>query len=635
MLLRAQQDSAIDINENFIDPIIEQIEITDDLSGQSREDWIEEIVDLTGADSYDLNHLSYEVAVNRLHMTDYQYYQLQLYLELYGDMVSIYELEAVEGFTQQDFQRLRGNIDVAPSVKKLHFFRNFFRRSKSGLWIRYGQTLEKAVGYDRSRAWHYQGSPLHLCFRYSFNTQDRLFVKFSGEKDAGEQFFKGDRRKGFDFYSGSICLKNMGIFKTVVLGDFRLNLGQGLMAGASLLSGKGFDINGVRRFQTAIHAIAPTNEGTFLRGGALSLGKTKITGTLFCAKRVETGGIAFGGDILYRHSLFKIGMRAAGIALNSRNGSLPPYKLFSREDKNMFNFGMDYQVIVKKQLLFGEFSVNKFGKTGILQGAVFTLVPVAKFVVLLRYYNRTFTAPLGRAFGALPKNSGETGCYVAGQYVLGRRCELNIYFDYYRLLWLSYRTDAPATGTDIGLSIRYRIGRNSILTFRYWWKSTEENRNNSFYYKELQTHYRHKVRITLTQQPFDIFRAVTEIQWQLNSYSGMSDSYRGLLLMQDLAFELKKWNTSLHFRIACFDTDRYEERLYACEHDVYYAFTIGSYYYRGVRAYVLLRYRYRWLTLWLRLARTRYFDRPYVGSGHDRINRPHKTDIRLQMMFSF
>lgn len=602
---------------------------------QISEDWIEEIADLTETDKFDLNHLSYEAAVSRLHLTDYQYYQLQLYLELYGEMVSVYELEAVEGFTHEDFQRLAPYIRIASSVRKLHFFKNFFKRGKSNLWIRYGQTLEKAVGYDKSQTRHYAGSPMRLNFRYAFNTQDKLFIKVAGEKDAGEQFFRGKQRQGFDFYSGSIGLQNMGLFKTVVLGDFRLNLGQGLVAGASLLSGKGFEVNGVRKFQTAVHAIAPTNESTFLRGGAIVLGKTKTVGTLFGGKRVGADGIAFGGDILYRHALFKIGLRVTSTLQGRQNDRLQPYQLFSQEEDKTFNGGMDYQVIVKKQLLFGEVAVNKSGKIGVLQGAVLTLAPVAKLAVLLRYYDKAFTAPLGKAFGSLSKNSGETGCYVVGQYILSKKWEMNFYFDYYRLLWLSYRTDAPVDGSDVGLSVLYRISRNNALSFKYLWKSKAENQSQTFYYKTPRERHRHKIRLTLTQQPFPFFKAVTEIQWQLNRYPVSSASYQGLLLMQDLAFDFPKCNAAVRFRIAYFDTDRYEERLYAYEHDVYYAFTIGSYYYRGVRAYLVLRYRYRWLTLWLRLARTCYLDRTGIGSGLDKIGKPHKTDIRLQIMFNF
>ena len=110
--------------------------------------------------------------------------------------------------------------------------------------------------------------------------------------------------------------------------------------------------------------------------------------------------------------------------------------------------------------------------------------------------------------------------------------------------------------------------------------------------------------------------------------------YKGILLFQDAAITLEKPDLSIRARFAFFDTDRYDERLYAYEDDVYYAFTIGSYYYRGVRNYLVVRYRYRWLTVWLRYAITCYLDRKTIGSGLNQIDKPHKSEVKAQIMFS-
>ena len=111
--------------------------------------------------------------------------------------------------------------------------------------------------------------------------------------------------------------------------------------------------------------------------------------------------------------------------------------------------------------------------------------------------------------------------------------------------------------------------------------------------------------------------------------------YQGLLLYQDAAIQISKPDIVLHLRIAYFDTDRYDERLYAYEDDLYYAFTIGSYYYKGIRGYIVFRYKHKWFSAWLRLAQTYYIDRTTISSGLTEIQRPHKTEIKLQTMFSF
>ena len=126
----------------------------------------------------------------------------------------------------------------------------------------------------------------------------------------------------------------------------------------------------------------------------------------------------------------------------------------------------------------------------------------------------------------------------------------------------------------------------------------------------------------------------TELDWQLQRDGDTRNHYQGLLLYQDVAVDMTRIGLSLHVRIAYFDTDRYDERLYAYENDLYYAFTIGSYYYKGIRGYLMLRYKHKWCSIWLRLARTHYIDRQTIGSGLNQIHAPHKTEIKAQIMFS-
>lgn len=111
--------------------------------------------------------------------------------------------------------------------------------------------------------------------------------------------------------------------------------------------------------------------------------------------------------------------------------------------------------------------------------------------------------------------------------------------------------------------------------------------------------------------------------------------YKGILMYQDVVFNFRKPQLSLCARIAYFDTDRYDERLYAYENDVYYAFTIGSYYYQGMRAYLMLRYKIRSFSVWLRLSHTRYLNKTDIGSGLTYIDKPHKTEVKVQCMYRF
>src|SRR5690606_15128602 len=107
---------------------------------------------------------------------------------------------------------------------------DLIKKGTNELFVRYSRPLERASGYqitdtDRSR---YLGSPDRLLIRYRYSWMDALKVSLNMEKDAGEQFFKGVQKYGFDFYSLSVQMKNLGKLSNLVLGDYVLQFGQGL-----------------------------------------------------------------------------------------------------------------------------------------------------------------------------------------------------------------------------------------------------------------------------------------------------------------------------------------------------------------------------------------------------------------------
>ena len=198
----SQQNNALLYRfEELIDEDEENMEVLEELLLEEQE-----TRQISG--KVNLNALGPEMAFEYLHLSDYQYYNLLAYLSEYGEMVSVWELNAVEGFSYEEVQRLSSLVTVEAMQKQRNFFKNFFNKSKSSFLLRYGQVLERQAGYDKTLDKHYLGTPMRLAFKYQFNSQDKLLLAVSGEKDAGEQFFKGAQKYGFDFYSAYLCLKN-------------------------------------------------------------------------------------------------------------------------------------------------------------------------------------------------------------------------------------------------------------------------------------------------------------------------------------------------------------------------------------------------------------------------------------------
>ena len=110
----------------------------------------------------------------------------------------------------------------------------------------------------------------------------------------------------------------------------------------------------------------------------------------------------------------------------------------------------------------------------------------------------------------------------------------------------------------------------------------------------------------------------------------------GFLLYQDILYRNPRHPMALTFRFALFDTDGFNSRIYAYEHDVLYAFSFPFYSDQGMRVYMVTRWRlHRKIDFYARLARTMYTNRNYTGSGLDRIEGPSRTEVKAQIRLRF
>ena len=631
---------------------------------------MESLLQLQGR-KINLNNLEADVAYTLLGMTEYQYYQLQLYIELYGELVTVGELAAVEGFERTDVERLKERVEVLPVNGREKMFAHFFSSSQQSLLLRYGQVLERQQGYEREANNGYRGSPQHLTFKYTFQSGDHFALAFAGEKDPGEQFFKGAQKQGFDHYAFFVNIKQVGVLKCGVIGDYYLNFGQGLVMGARSMGSKGGGAAAVRRFPTLLRAAAPMNEGVAMRGAAAVIGNARFSGTLFYGTRCFDGSVTHDstGTEVYEGSLSNTGLHRTlseiaranqlwmhsygahlqvkkrifevGLTGMSTHFSLPVslskdlYRQFMFRGRVLCNAGIDYKLILRKTVLFGEVGAS-WQQGGAGWGAVCGVVsdpdPRCKLSALFRYYSRKYVALSASAFSANGGCNDETGLYMAADFVAGRNTLLSVNADCYHASWLKYQKDSPGTGFDLGARFSIQMTRHLSLLLKYQYFYLYGNENLTGYYKSVVAAQRHKGRICLQSNPTDWLQLKTECDFVWNVPRSGSPSH-GVLLFQDVGVKFDHINLGAKLRIAFFDTDSYAERMYAYEHDLLYTFTIASYYGKGIRYYLLLNYSYLFFDLQVRFSQTFYDDRQVISSAQALINGNTKSDLRIQMIF--
>ena len=180
-------------------------------------------IELNEADEDDLKNLQL--------LTALQIDNLLNYRRLLGRLISIYELQAVPGWDVETIRKLRLYITVTNTALPAQWLKNSLKQGKYSFIARYGSNIEKARGYSApdSGSSFYAGSNSRVMMRLKYQYKNQLQYGLTAAKDAGEPFFTKNNRAGFDFYSFHLFSRHKGLIKTVAVGDYTINLGQGLI----------------------------------------------------------------------------------------------------------------------------------------------------------------------------------------------------------------------------------------------------------------------------------------------------------------------------------------------------------------------------------------------------------------------
>ena len=136
----------------------------------------------------------------------------------------------------------------------------------------------------------YLGKPFYHNVRYQFHYSDKVYVGLTAEKDAGELFFVGENRKGYDYYSPYIYVRNIGKLKTLALGNYRLNYGYGLVMNTDFGMGKTATLSTLGNKARGIKKHSSTDEYNYFQGIAGSIYLTKrLTADVFYSYRQMDG----------------------------------------------------------------------------------------------------------------------------------------------------------------------------------------------------------------------------------------------------------------------------------------------------------------------------------------------------------
>ena len=262
--------------ENLTDA--DQAETEDDSYLQQLEQFRRNPLNLNTAEINELRELRI--------LTDLQIANFISYRRLFGKFISIYELQAIPTWDVFTLRKLLAFITIASPVSLKDDLAMRFKGGNHSLLFRFAQVLEKQKGFDKSSTGtKYLGNPQRLFLRYRYVYKNLLQFGFAGDKDSGEQFFNGTQNKGFDFYTFHLFARKIGIIQALALGDFTVNMGQGLIQWQSLAFKKSVDVMGVKRQSAILRPYNSAGEFNFNRGIGITIKKENIEATAFASIR--------------------------------------------------------------------------------------------------------------------------------------------------------------------------------------------------------------------------------------------------------------------------------------------------------------------------------------------------------------
>lgn len=603
-----------------------------------------------------------EILVELGLVSSIQLNELQNHIDRCGELLSIYELQSLRYWKLEDIRRVLPYVKVEFNFNHRNLsISEMLKFSKKDLFLRTRRSLETKSGYKRDLDGNtkYAGSPWQSYLRYRMKYNSNFSVGFTLEKDAGENILNNGRP---DFLSAHCYLGNRGRLNALVIGDYSLILGQGLIHSTGFSSGKSLQITSVKQRGKGIKPYTSVNESSFLRGGALALDFNKVKFTGFASYKGLDAKLSANNDTILslpihgfhrtnaeketisnaKESLLGVqvataikGMELAGqYVLQQYN--LPYYKSMNYYNGNQFrgkvqqNTSLSYDYNFRNLNAFGEVAMDlKSSSFAHVNGLLFALNKSTSLSTLYRDYSPRYNSFYGAGFSEATRIQNERGFYASLDYKEGRH-GLKIMTDIFRFPWLRYKVKAPSKGREFMTHYQFNRLKKDFIYLRFRYREKEESLSVDKHFTELVSKIQMNARVHVQIQLHPSWSWRSRLEFSKVKL-GVKE-FNGSMWYQDLIFRSKHIPLDISLRYALFDTQGYDARIYAYENNVLYTFSIPAYFYKGSRVYAVFRWKlHKKIDVWMKIAQSTFTNRETISQGNEKIQGNKKTDLTLQL----
>lgn len=612
-------------------------------------------------------------------LSDSQIDNILAFRKKYGVFLAVEELLLVGGIGKRDLDNIRafittGTVSVKERLKAIKKISSheIIAQAKTvlpkqeGYKIYSPREFQTEEQYRKKLDSRFQGIPLGVQLRYKWKVSRHLQAGLTLENDPGEAYFTRNQKAGFDFFSFHLYANAEKWLRTVALGDYRIQWGQGLLVWGGFASGKSSIALGNEKSGRGISPYTSTDENNFLRGIAVALqpfgnmtaelfvsckktdgnivetdsltAEDILTATLYqsgyhrnkneCKKKDVLTEKTAGASLRWNHRFVRMGINALyydftpGITVGDE-----VYRRYNDRGKERWLLSVDYKTGWGDMYFFGETAYSDTGGLATVDGLRFSGSSRVALCVLYRRYDKHYVSHYASGFGEYSNTSNEEGVYIGADITPFRNMKINTYYDRFRFFSPRYQASIPGYGYEALAEATYM---HTVFThlFRYKREEKPEDRRavvlNSVLRKREEWRYQFACRFSP--------------QWELRSrinfslYEKADVKEKGYMVSQDVIYTARRQKLKGQFRLAYFDTDSYNSRIYNYENSVLYGYAFPAYFDRGIRTYVNLNWKpSAWATLYVKSGFTYYPDREFIGSSLTKVEDNKLFDLIVQV----
>jgi hypothetical protein len=544
-------------------------------------------------------------------------------------------------------------------------FKSFFylgRPQKFFKWhylSRIKYPLQKSVGIINKR---YTGPAYDLYTQVKFSIGNSLNGGILVQKDPGE-------RHHLDHISGFLRYSNYNDRVSIILGNFILHAGQGLVYSSPFSQQKSASASTAirtRNFYSRSYLSANESAGFLGICTKLSISDNLLLSSFYSLIRRDGSvgipgnitGFAITGlhrttkentnrDILEEKTMggivqFQINKDLQLGATIMNTSYNPPINLkhelntdfeirnnfFGFSGSSISAFSTFYNLRIAHCHFAGEFAGNHQKNVSIHLSFLYTN---QAWRAGFRFWHLPpgFKSPHGRIFGdQSPFPAGERGFYFGLSGKIGIKLYLDLYWSPVKKLWRTYFDPLPTASNNLFAQLTLKLKPATNIMCRF------QHNNKDFYISESRvfgTKNKNSLRFQLDHK----IHTGLELRSRLSFIQSPDQKYpiqhQGISYFQEIRSKISN-SVQLIFRFTSFKADDYDVRTFELEHSLAGSSSLSAFYNSGIRWYLICKVNIvPSIQVSLKYRHIKFDDIDTIGSGLDMINSNVKEEVGIQI----